>query len=79
MDATTLIRQVEECRRQRWKDSDLSPESERRLEAIADHLAACEECRADFDAMEYPETVLIDFERRLVTTTIEEWICEGGA
>jgi hypothetical protein len=77
MDAKTLIKQVRECQKNNWQNSDLWKDSEEMLGEIADHFETCEECRKEFDAQEYQEENLIEFEIRLQTTEIYNWICEG--
>jgi putative transposon-encoded protein len=76
MNAEELIKQVEECRKNNWQNSDLGSGSEKMLEAIAEHFETCDECRKDFDAMDYPEKWLIDFEERLSGTSLSDWIHE---
>ena len=76
MNANQLIEQVNVCRKNNWQNSDLGKNSEEMLEAIADHLKTCEECRKDFDVQEYPEETLIEFEGRLSGTDIHDWICQ---
>jgi len=76
MDSKTIIEQVKECQKNNWKNSDLGKNSEELLEEIAYHFETCEECRKDFDSMEYPEEWLIDFEERLSGTSINDWTCE---
>lgn len=75
MDAKTLIAQVREMQAEDWKNSDLWQASERMLEQIADHYEQCAECAEDFDAQEYPEKTLKEFEDRLGENNVWEWIC----
>lgn len=76
MDADALIRQVDKCRKDNWQNSDLWTESEQMLEKIADHFRVCAECRADFDAMGYPESTLTEFENRIANTQLRGWVCD---
>lgn len=76
MNAKQLIEQVKECAKNNWQNSDLGIDSEELLESIVDHFENCEECRNEFDAQEYPEETLIEFEDRLSNTDIYDWICE---
>jgi len=76
MNAKQLIEQVNECAKNSWQNSDLWKESQEMLEKIAEHFENCEECRKEFDALEYPEETLIEFEDRLARTEITDWICD---
>ena len=76
MNAKQLIEQVNVCAKNNWQNSDLWNESQEMLEKIAEHFENCEECRKEFDAQEYPEETLIDFEDRLARTEISDWICD---
>lgn len=76
MNAKQLIEQVKECVNNNWQNSDLGKNSEEMLEVIAEHFKNCEECRKEFDAQEYPEETLINFEDRLSGTTRYDWGCE---
>lgn len=78
MNSKTLIEQVRESQENNWKNSDIWKESQDMLEKIAEHFESCEECRKGFDAQEYPEQTLIEFEANLQTTGIKDWICEGN-
>ena len=80
MNAKELIRQVEECRANRWSNSDISRGGERLLEIIAAHFAVSEDCRDAFDSEEYEETTLLDLWHRYMCQTedVSEWICEEG-
>ena len=78
MNAKELIRKVTMCRGNNWRLSDISVEGETLLEKIADHYEKCEKCRKTFDAQEYPEEFLIDFERENIRNTkLEDWICNN--
>lgn len=78
MNSNELIEQVNNCRAINWHNSDLFRESELMLEQIADHLKTCERCRKQFDAQEYPQKRLINFEiEELVNTNLSDWICEA--
>lgn len=76
MNAKTLIEQVNACKSEYWQNSDLGKNSEEMLEKIAKHFETCAECRKQFDAQEYPEETIIDFEDRLTGTELSDWICE---
>lgn len=75
MDSKQLIKQVENERKNEWKNSDIGRISEKLLEKIVSHFELCEECRRDFDAMGYPENTLIEFEHRLTGTKLKDWVC----
>lgn len=75
MDAKMLIRQVNICVNAKWQNSQLWVESEKMLEKMAFHFSKCDECRFDFDAQEYPDETLLDFEKRLHNTSLDDWIC----
>ena len=75
MNAKQLIEQVNECRQNNWQNSDLGNNSEEMLEKIAGHFENCEECRKEFDAQEYSEETLIDFEDELSGTELSDWVC----
>ena len=77
MDSKTLIKQVNECRTDGWKHSDLSVNSEVILEKMAEHYEHCKSCREEFDAQSYESETLIEFERDyLYNTHVSDWICE---
>lgn len=75
MNAKQLIEQVNEAKQNNWQNSDLWKESQEMLEQIAEHFETCEECRKQFDAQEYPEQTLIEFEDYLSGTELSDWIC----
>ena len=76
MNSREFIDQVEAEVFRNWRNSDLWRETEQAMELIAQHLQECEECRDRFDAMEYPETTLIDMENRYSFKNLDDWICE---
>jgi hypothetical protein len=76
MDSQTLISQVREMQAHGWKNSDLWSETQDELVQIAAHLEQCPACREAFDAQEYPEATLIEFEPRLANSPISDWICD---
>lgn len=80
MNANELITQVQECKSERWQNSDIPTSGERLLEIIADHYETCEECRDTFDEQEYEETTLIELWHSFMAASEapEEWICDEG-
>jgi len=80
MNAAELIEHVEECRRERWQNSDISSGGERLLELVAAHFQECEECRKAFDTEEYEEETLIGIWHRYMCQNEDpaEWICDEG-
>jgi len=79
VNAKQFIEQVEECRVEQWAHSDLWAESERALEAIADHLKVCPDCRGAFDAMGYEAGTLVELEAELGTIRAQDFTCGGGS
>ena len=77
MRALELVQQVKACVEENWHGSDLWSQSEAMLEKIAAHLETCEACREAFDFQAYEEKTLIEFEARLGTTKLEDWVCCG--
>lgn len=77
MKAQELINAVKECKENHWENSDISRRSEIMFEMIADHFDTCEDCRNQFDSMEYKRETLIDFigEIHFDNTNLEDWIC----
>jgi len=58
MNADEFVAAVDECKRNRWQNSDIPEEGEIRLDTIAIHLSDCEDCRQQFDEMEYTEKTI---------------------
>lgn len=76
MTAIKLMQQVAECEAEDWQNSDIGAPEQAELEIIADHFRSCQDCRAAFDAQDYPEVTIQEFAARL-TGALEDWICNS--
>lgn len=75
MSAEKLIKQVEECEANNWKNSDIGREGELMLEVIAGHFRSCESCRKAFDDQRYEDETIQEFANEFLSCTdISEWI-----
>lgn len=76
MKTKELIEFVKEQSKNDWRNSNLHPETEEMLSTIADHFLYCQECREDFNAMEYKD--FIELEEKMSQSNIQDWICESN-
>lgn len=78
LTAEKLVEMIETERRNHWQNSDLMNETEKRLEIIADHYKAGDECADNFNVSGFEAETLIDFirESNFENTDLSDWICE---
>ncbi len=76
MTAIKLMQQVAECQEDDWQNSDIGAPAQAELEVISDHFRGCQDCRAAFDAQDYPEETIQEFAARL-SGAVEDWICDS--
>ena len=76
LTAEKFVEMVDTERRNRWQNSDLMNETERRLEIISDHYKICEECADLFNVSGYESETLMDFvrESNFENTNLSDWI-----
>lgn len=77
MDSKTLIAQVIREQGYNWENSDMMAGSETMLEGIVTHLETCQDCCTAFDAQDYSEEHLIEFEPHIQNSELSDWICGG--
>ena len=76
MNATKLIKQINQEHGKNWQNSDIDMEIQILLELIALHYKVCQDCREAFDDMKYDQTTLKEMEQIFKeNNNLDLWIC----
>lgn len=75
MTAKELVQTWDGLSAQEISDLPLNQEVVNDVETIIEHYRVCQNCRADFDAMEYEDKLFWQFADRVRLSAVEEWVC----